>query len=168
MHRILLSPHTSYQFGDVSTGEPHLYCLESLTDRRYLSRLERDPRELHLRTAIAVHLPRLTLMACGAAAILFGFVILGKAEGPASTNSAGRITAECAERDLQAITFIEQRGEAGDLPATTLGELGLMHMRARRSCTAGQETSALAIYDDILGAVRAAKQVEPGRLPIIR
>ena len=77
MRRILLSPHTSFQFGDISTGEPHLYCSGSLTDRRYLARQERDPRDLHLRAAIAVHLPRLTLMACGAAAIFFGFVVLG-------------------------------------------------------------------------------------------
>ena len=77
----------------------------------------------------------------------------------ASAGQAQTISAACAERDLQAITFIEQRGEAGDLPSTTLGELGLMHMRARRSCTAGQETRALAIYDDILSAVRTAERV---------
>ncbi|MGB9369347.1 MAG: hypothetical protein WCE79_25405 [Xanthobacteraceae bacterium] len=79
----------------------------------------------------------------------------------ASVGQAQTISAACAERDLQAITFIEQRGEAGDLPATALSELGLMHMRARRSCTAGQETMALAIYDDILGAVRTAERVRP-------
>jgi hypothetical protein len=56
-------------------------------DRRYLSRLERDPRALHLRTAIAVHLPRLTLMACGAAVMLVGFVVLARADGPTSIAS---------------------------------------------------------------------------------
>ena len=44
----------------------------------------------------------------------------------ASAGQAQTISAACAERDLQAITFIEQRGEAGDLPSTTLGEFGLM------------------------------------------
>ena len=77
----------------------------------------------------------------------------------ASAGQAQTISAACAERDLQAITFIEQRGEAGDLPATTLGELGLMHQRARLNCAAGQETRALAIYDDILSAVRTAERV---------
>ena len=80
----------------------------------------------------------------------------------ATTASAGQaqtISAACAERDLQAITFIEQRGEAGDLPSTTLGELGLMQQRARLDCLAGQETRALAIYDDILSAVRTAERV---------
>jgi len=118
MHQILLSSRTSFQLGDVNTGEPHLYCAGSLTNRRYLSRLERDPRELHLRTAIAVHLPRLTLMACGAAAILFGFVVLARAEASTSTSLAGRITAECAGRDLKVTALVEQHGEAGDLPAT--------------------------------------------------
>ena len=60
MHQILLSSRTSFQLGDVNTGEPHLYCAGSLTNRRYLSRLERDPRDLHLRTAIAVQLPRMS------------------------------------------------------------------------------------------------------------
>jgi len=78
----------------------------------------------------------------------------------ASAGQAQTISAACAERDLQAITFIEQRGEAGDLPSTTLGELGLMHQRARLDCLAGQETKALAIYDDILSAVRTAERVE--------
>jgi len=77
----------------------------------------------------------------------------------ASAGQAQTISAACAERDLQAITFIEQRGEAGDLPSTTLGELGLMHQRARLDCLAGQETKALAIYDDILSAVRTAERV---------
>jgi len=79
----------------------------------------------------------------------------------ASAGQAQTISAACAERDLQAITFIEQRGEAGDLPSTTLGELGLMHQRARLDCLAGQETRALAIYDDILSAVRTAERVRP-------
>jgi len=77
----------------------------------------------------------------------------------ASAGQAQTISAACAGRDLQAITFIEQRGEAGDLPSTTLGEFGLMQQRARLDCLAGQETKALAIYDDILSAVRTAERV---------
>jgi len=77
----------------------------------------------------------------------------------ASAGQAQTISAACAERDLQAITFIEQRGEAGDLPSTTLGEFGLMQQRARLDCLARQETKALAIYDDILSAVRTAERV---------
>jgi hypothetical protein len=79
----------------------------------------------------------------------------------ASAGQAQTMSAACAERDLQAVAFIEQRGEAGDLPATTLGELGLMHLQARLNCVAGQETTALAIYNDILSTVRTAERVGP-------
>ena len=78
-----------------------------------------------------------------------------------STGPAQGMSAACAERDLQTITFIEQHGEAGDLSAATLGELGLMHMQARRICIAGQETAALAIYSEILSTVRTAGRVRP-------
>jgi hypothetical protein len=161
MHQMPLSSRTSFQLFDVSTGEPRLYCPGAPADRHYLSRPERDPRELRLRTAIAVHLPRLTLIACGIAAILLSFVALGKAESPASTSLGSRTTAECAARDLKAIELIEQRGEAGDLPAARLVELSLMQLQARRDCIAGQETKALAIYDDILSAVRTAERRGP-------
>jgi len=81
-----------------------------------------------------------------------------------ATPSAGQaqaMSAACAERDLQTIAFIEERGEAGDLTATTLGELGLMHLQARLTCIAGQNTAALAIYDEILSTVRTAERVRP-------
>ena len=81
-----------------------------------------------------------------------------------ATPSAGQaqgMSAACAERDLQTIAFIEQRGETGELSAATLGELGLMHMQARRICIAGQDTAALAIYDAILSTVRTAERVKP-------
>src|SRR3954471_21030133 len=58
--------------------------------------------------------------------IVWCALVVTCSSGQAQTMSAG-----CAERDLQAIAFIEQRGDAGDLPAATLGELGLMHLQAR-------------------------------------
>ena len=79
----------------------------------------------------------------------------------ASAGQAQTISAACAERDLQAITFIEQRGEAGDISSAALGELVLMHLDARLRCAAGEEVRAFAIYDDILSAVRTAGRVEP-------
>ena len=75
-----------------------------------------------------------------------------------SAGQAQATSATCAARDLQVIAFIEQHGEAGDLPAARLGELGLMQLQARLHCVAGEETGAVAIYDDILGAVRTAER----------
>jgi hypothetical protein len=69
------------------------------------------------------------------------------------------MSAACAERDLRVTTSIEERGEAGDLPSSLLGELGLMQLQARVSCLGREETRALAIYDDVLGAVRLAERV---------
>lgn len=58
----------------------------------------------------------------------------------ASVGQAETISAACAERDLQAITFIEQHGEAGDLPAATLGtRIDAVAGAAGLPCRAGDE-----------------------------
>lgn len=161
MHWMLPASSAFFQLGDVSTGEPQLYCSGLLADRHHLSPLECDPQHLRLRTAIAVHLPRLSLIAGSAAMVLLGMVAAAKAEGTAPILSARQFTAECAARDLQVVSFIEQRGEAGDLPAARLSELGLMQLEARRTCVAGDEPKALAIYDDVLSTGRLAERVRP-------
>jgi len=79
----------------------------------------------------------------------------------ASAGHAQTMSAACAERDLQVVAFIEERGDRGDLSADRLGELGLRQLQARLICIAGQGTVALAIYDDILSAVRTVKWVKP-------
>jgi hypothetical protein len=63
---------------------------------------------------------------------------------------ANKFTPACAERDLRAMTFIEQRGEAGDVPSAVLAEAGLAHLQARSTCLLGNEAVALAMYDRIL------------------
>jgi hypothetical protein len=83
-------------------------------------------------------------------------VVLAGSAGQAQTMSA-----PCAERDLKAIAFIEQHGEAGDLAADLLGQLGLKQLDARLNCIAREETMALAIYDDVLGAARFAERAKP-------
>ena len=79
----------------------------------------------------------------------------------ASAGHAQTMSAACAERDLQVVAFIEEHGDKSDLTADRLGELGLRHLQARLICIAGQDTTALAIYDDILSAVRTAGWVKP-------
>ena len=63
---------------------------------------------------------------------------------------AGKFTPACAAYDLRVIAFIEQYGEAGDIPSAVLAEAGLAHLRARLSCLLGNEAIALAMYDRIL------------------
>jgi hypothetical protein len=148
---------TSFQLGDVSTGEPHLYCSGSLGDRRYLARLEHDPRELQLRTAIAIHLPRVALISCGAAALFVCLVASARAEAP---RSAAWTTPECAERDLKVTALIEEHGDTSDLPGPALGEIGLAQLDARLTCLSDQKVEALAKYDTILNAPYFARHAK--------
>jgi hypothetical protein len=63
---------------------------------------------------------------------------------------AGKFTPACARYDLRVIAFIEQHGEAGDIPTAVLAEAGRAHLQARLNCLLGNEAIALAMYDRIL------------------
>jgi hypothetical protein len=145
----------AFQLGDVITGEPHLHCSQWLSDRGQLARMQQDPRALRLKAAAAIHLPRMILMACSAAAIVLWFVASSTAEGP---QSAGRITSECAERDLKVVRLLEEHGNASTLPASVLGEAGLAQLDARLTCLSGLQVEALAMYDSILTSLGLARQ----------
>ena len=151
-------PSTSFYLGDVSTGEPHLYCLESLTNRRYLARLGQDTEDLHLRTATAIDLPRISPRAFGAAAAIV-FCLLGvpMAQGPGSIDPAGRTAAECTERDLKVTALIGGRGDPSYLTDAVRGEAGLAQLAARLACRSGRKVEALAKYDRILAAPHFAQ-----------
>lgn len=144
-----------FQLGDVISGEPHLHCSQWLSDRGQLARMQHDPRELRLKAAAAIHLPRIILMACSAAAIVLWFVASATAEGP---RSAGRITPECAERDLKVVELLEEHGNSSALPASMLGEAGLAQLDARLTCLLGLPVEALAMYDRILTSLGFARQ----------
>jgi hypothetical protein len=57
---------------------------------------------------------------------------------------------QCALREIAAITNIEARGEAQDVPSSLLGEAGLSMLRARHRCYAGHIGEAPDIYDRII------------------
>ena len=63
---------------------------------------------------------------------------------------AGQFARECALKETTVITLIEDHGEAGDLPADSLGDAGLAMLRARLACYEGRVAEALALYDGIL------------------
>ena len=148
----MTSPLTLFHLGDVITGEPHLHCPRWLGDRRTLAQLEQDRPEFHLKTAVAMRLPRIILAAGGAAAVLLWLISGVTAQGQASTAAAGRFTPECAQRDLNVLTLIEGHREAARLPASMLAEAGLAQLDARLACLAGRQAEALAKYDRILNA----------------
>lgn len=150
----MIRPSVSFQLGDVITGEPHLDYRQRLAVQQHLPRLEQEPRESHLRASVAAHLPRIILIAWGAAGILLWLAGLATAGGPA----AGRTTPECAERDLKVITLIEAQGEAQRLPAAVLAAAGFAQMDARLMCLSGRPAEALAQYDAILAVLGLPRQ----------
>jgi hypothetical protein len=58
-------------------------------------------------------------------------------------------TRTCAQRDLQVVTLIEERGDAQDVAASKLLEAYLDMSRARIACIEGRESEALSIYDTV-------------------
>ena len=144
----MMRPSTSFQLGDVITGEPHLHHAQWRAAREDLVGLEQHPRG-HLRTAIAIHLPRIILIAWGAAGLLFWLTGLA---------SAGWTTPECARRDLAVLSFIEAHGDAADLPAAALGAAGLAQLDARLMCLADRHAEALGTYDRILISLQLASR----------
>jgi hypothetical protein len=70
---------------------------------------------------------------------------------PAVAGAEGlpRLAPVCAERDLQAITLIEEHGEAQTVGANTLANAFTQVIQARGSCSAGRVSEALRAYDGI-------------------
>jgi hypothetical protein len=56
---------------------------------------------------------------------------------------------ECAIRDVQLVTQIEQHGDAQDVPGEILYEAFLTMKRAREACSEGRPLAGLALYDSI-------------------
>ncbi len=69
---------------------------------------------------------------------------------PATAAERGTFTPACAERDLRAVTLIEQQGAGANMASDVLAEAGLTLMQARLNCLAGDEPGALALYDRVL------------------
>ena len=65
------------------------------------------------------------------------------------TGLANRTTRICAQRDLQLVTLIEERGDAQEVAGHKLFEAFLTVMRTRNACADGRESEALLIYDTV-------------------
>jgi hypothetical protein len=68
---------------------------------------------------------------------------------------------ECAQRDLDIVTLLEQHGEAQTLSGSTLYEAFWTMMQARSACTAGQTVVGLALYGDVFAVVVAEHARRP-------
>jgi hypothetical protein len=56
---------------------------------------------------------------------------------------------ECAQRDVQLVTQMEQYGESQSVPGEILYEAFLTMARAREACSRGRVAVGLALYDSI-------------------
>ena len=79
--------------------------------------------------------------------LLCASLVLG---APATAAERGTFTPACAERDLRAVTLIEQQGGQASMASDALAEAGLTLLQARLNCLAGDEAGALALYDRVL------------------
>jgi hypothetical protein len=85
-----------------------------------------------------------------AAALLIGAPSLGTAGAQDSTIwRNGPFPLECAKRDLQLITQIEQYGESRDMRAEVANEAFWTMMQARQACYDRRVADGLALYDSI-------------------
>src|ERR1700687_594709 len=88
-------------------------------------------------------------------ALLVGGIALLVA-GP-STAGAQTFPLECAQRDVQIVTQMEQRGEAQDVPGEILYEAYWTMKRARDACSEGRVVAGLALYDSIFRQALAGR-----------
>jgi hypothetical protein len=65
---------------------------------------------------------------------------------------------DCAPRDLQLATLIEQR--SSDIAPDQLADMFLAMMRSRTACRDGRTAEALAIYDSVLMGPRFARAAD--------
>jgi len=67
---------------------------------------------------------------------------------------------ECAVKEVEVITLIEDHGAAEDIPADQLSNAGLTMLRAQTACYEGRVGEALALYQSILdlGPVASARR----------
>jgi hypothetical protein len=88
------------------------------------------------------------------ALLVGGFALL--AIGP-SAAGAQTFPLECAQRDVQIVTQMEQRGEAQDVPGEILYEAYWTMKRARDACSEGRVMAGLALYDSIFRQALAGR-----------
>jgi hypothetical protein len=83
--------------------------------------------------------------------ITHAIVVVGIALVVSWPSGAGAQTypLECAQRDVQVLTQMEQHGNAQDVPGDILFEAFWTMKRARDACYQGRVVVGLALYDSI-------------------
>lgn len=75
---------------------------------------------------------------------------LGMTDAPAQDTASLRL---CASRDIEAVTLIEDHGEADDIAPEQLAKAALTQMEARFACSGGHMEEGMALYNDVFRAL---------------
>jgi hypothetical protein len=86
----------------------------------------------------------------GRCAFALGLLILNGLPAAAMASEAVTFSPDCAHREVQVITLIEDHGEKQDVSSDKLAQAGFDMLQAREACYAGRVSEALALYDRIM------------------
>ena len=82
----------------------------------------------------------------------FAIFTLGMDGAPAVAQDAASAR-QCAMRDIEVVTLIEDHGEANDIAPEQLAKAALTQMDARVACSNGHTEDGMALYNDIFRAL---------------
>jgi predicted lipoprotein len=82
----------------------------------------------------------------------FATFTLGMDGAPAVAQDAPSVR-QCAMRDIEVVTLIEDHGEANDIAPEQLAKAFLTQMDARVACSDDRMEDGMALYDDVFRAL---------------
>lgn len=82
----------------------------------------------------------------------FAIFTLGMDGAPTVAQDAAKAR-QCAMRDIEVVTLIEDHGEANDIAPEQLAKAALTQMDARVACSNGHMEDGMALYNDIFRAL---------------
>jgi hypothetical protein len=92
----------------------------------------------------------------GLTVIGIALILLNGLTAPSRGEESVTFSPECAHREVQVITLIEDHGQKEDVPSDKLAEAGLKMLEARMTCYEGRVSEATKLYDSIMDSLRTA------------
>jgi hypothetical protein len=96
-------------------------------------------------------------------ALALGLLIWGGLPAAAIASDAATFALDCAHREVQVITLIEDHGEKQDVSSDKLAQAGFEMLDAREACYAGHVSEAVALYDRIMTDTLRPLTAQAGR-----
>jgi hypothetical protein len=124
---------------------------------RTVRRAEKIGDAIDMSTTIKRRMPTLP----GLTAVVIAFILSNGLTAPSRGEDAVTFSPECARREVQVITLIEDHGQKQDMPSDKLAAAGLKMLEARMTCYEGRVSEATKLYDSITDSLRPpASQVQ--------